>query len=79
MKGEFLLAEACGILSEDCQEECGNHIFAMPTRTRALLQIRCLEGDVPEAFFNMRAALSDAEDGGISDATGEDDDIVNVP
>ena len=77
-KSDFFLAEACDALDGDHEEEYENHTFRMPTRTRALLQIRCLEGDLPEAFFNMRAASSDMDEDETSDATGEDHDTVNV-
>ena len=62
------IAEGCGIADEgDCYryENCG---LQMPARIRTILQIHCLEGHIPEAFFNMSVASSDPEDDVLSNS-----------
>ena len=58
---DHYIAEGCGLF--DVEDGCcyESHSLQMSARTRAILQIQCAQGEIPEGIFNMSTASSDPE------------------
>jgi hypothetical protein len=60
---DHYIAEGCGLFDVEhgCCYESHTSSLQMSARTRAILQIQCAQGEIPEGIFNMSTASSDPE------------------